>query len=127
METETPKIGVGVGIGLDEELPASEYTTNYQKEAILQEKNHLKYYTEQANAEVVQQQEDNRFINLSIKQILMNLSATLIAILNESLDSKNHRDIGSFITIFFKEDRMIYIGILLLLIAIGFYIVDITK
>ena len=51
---------------------------------------------------------------------------TIIDILNDLTDlTDNNKDINSLVYIFFKQDRMIYLGILVILISIFIYLIDI--
>ena len=82
----------------------------------------LTYYTEKAKEETDKTQEENLFINLSISQIMKNIARTFIDIMND-LVREGPRDL---IRILGREDRMIYVGIIILFITFCIYLVDIT-
>jgi hypothetical protein len=68
----------------------------------------------------------NLFIHLSIFEILKNTSKTLIKIIDDLLNYKiyNMKDV---LTIFTKDDRLIYLGIIMLFISFSLYIIDLFQ
>ena len=68
---------------------------------------------------------NQRFYNLSLKEILNNLSLTLIKIINETsiYMEKSDRTTKELIDIFTKDDRMIYVGILLIILSLGIFFI----
>ncbi len=101
--------------------------SHYQEQAVMHEEQHLKNISEKTNTLNEITIEDNLFINLSLKEIMSNMSATIITIINELLDPKLKKTLANLITIFFKDDRMIYLGLFVVFIGLGLYIIDITK
>ncbi len=87
----------------------------------------LQYFTDRANEELEQKQEHEVFINLSLIQIFRKLSSTIISIINELLTLNQKSSLEDFIYIFIRDDRLIYIGILLIIIGLCFYLIDITS
>jgi hypothetical protein len=61
------------------------------------------------------------FINLSLKEIFINLISACIDILNEFLDLKEFT-LTNYIKILSKDDRLIYVGIILIIISILLFI-----
>jgi len=86
----------------------------------------LKYYSDEADYENQKQQHDSRFINLSLVEIARNISNTIITVINELLDSKTEKTPENLIKIFFSGDRMIYLGLTILIVAVGLYFVDLS-
>jgi len=84
--------------------------------------NKLNELSNVANEKENEKHENKLFVNLSIKEIFYNLIETIIDILNEILDLPEKRDINNYLQIFFQKDRMIYVGIFLIIISILFYI-----
>lgn len=84
--------------------------------------NKLNELSNVANEKENEKHENKLFVNLSIKEIFYNLIDTIIDILNELLDLPEKRDINNYLEIFFQKDRMIYVGIFLIIISILFYI-----
>ena len=76
-----------------------------------------------------QERMNQRFYNLSLKQILNNLSLTLIKIMNEIsiYMEKSDRTTKELIDIFTKDDRMIYVGILLIILSLGIFFINISS
>ncbi len=109
--------------GLTSTLTSTSNTgETFQKKAIDVENTKLTYYTEKAKEDAVQTQEENLFINLSISEILKNISRTFIDIMND-ITKEGPRDL---IRIIGRGDRMIYVGIIILFISFSIYLVDIT-
>ncbi len=70
---------------------------------------------------------NNKIYNLSIKKIFTNLSNTIIDIINDLSDLFNNNNItlNKFLNIFIINDRLVYIGVLSIIIAILLYIINI--
>jgi hypothetical protein len=102
--------------------PGSE---TFEKKVLSTEKDKITYYTEKARAESTQTYEEQLFINLSIRKIFENISKTFVGIMNEFLTPANGKP--DYIAILSREDRLIYLGIIILLIGFGIYLVDITN
>lgn len=86
----------------------------------------LAYYTETANNKKDDQEDDKLFANLSIKQILTGISETFIDILNDIVTGKID-NASRLVNIFIKDNRLIYLSIILVMIAFSMYLVDITS
>ena len=76
---------------------------------------------------------NERIYNLSIYTLGNNFTKVLIEILNESVDyfyniinGNNNFDLNSFVMIFIKDDRLIYSGLLFILLSLFIYFMDIT-
>lgn len=85
----------------------------------------LEYYSEIANQEAKQTVDNSLFINLSLAQILHNLSKTLVDIITDFANGKASNYTG-FTQTLFTGDRMMYLGLLLLLISFSIYVIDLT-
>ena len=98
----------------------------YERMVHKHEEDQLAYYTEKANVEKNIEEDKKLFLNMSIRDILKQMSITFVDIITDLTSGKatNLRDI---LKILFKEDRMVFIGVLILLISFGIYIVDITN
>lgn len=84
------------------------------------EEKHLKYYSDSANNS--EKLDKMAFIDLSLYQIAKNIAKTFNECLNEllKLDSFNYIKIYKIVT---KEDRLIYLGIILIFISICFFLI----
>ena len=85
-----------------------------------------------ANEEQKQMYENNKFYNLSLKQIGINFYDKMITILNEItlfFDEGNSRNqtAGNLVNIFLKDDRMIYVGIFFVMLSIILFFVEISR
>ena len=99
---------------------------NYERLVHKNEEQQLAYYSEKANIEKNTNEDERLFLNMSIRDILKGVSVTFIDVINDLVSgkAKNSKDL---IKILFKGDRMIYVGVITILIAFGIYIVDITS
>ena len=102
---------------------------DYEKYQLKQQYNKLYTNTEIENDKNKQDKMNQRFYNLSLKQILNNLSLTLIKIINETsiYMEKSDRTNKELIDIFTKDDRMIYVGILLIILSLGIFFINISS
>ena len=101
--------------------------SQYEIDSMKEEHRRLTYYDDKTNEERHQAQEEELFINLSLVTLFRNMSATIIAIINELLAIKQTSRMNDIILIFVKGDRLIYLGMLIIIIALSFYIIDITS
>ena len=100
--------------------PGSE---TFEKRVLESEKQKLTYYTAKTNSEQSEELTENMFINLSLREIFANFAKTIIDIMND-LTVSGTKDI---LNTFSKDDRLIYIGLLIVFIAFSIYLIDITS
>jgi hypothetical protein len=100
--------------------------TQYEIDSMKEEHRRLSYYSDKTNEELITAQDQELFINLSIVSLFQNLSKTIISIINELLEINQDTRLNDIILIFVKGDRLIYLGILLVMIAIAIFIIEIT-
>lgn len=98
----------------------------FEIKSMEEQQRRLKYFTDTTNEEQQQQQEKEVFINLSLVTIFSKLSTTIITIINELLEINNETRFSDIIYIFVKDDRLIYLGILFVIISIAIFLIDIT-
>lgn len=101
--------------------------TRFEQSAIENEQRHLKYYTSNANQDQQETVVQRRIINLSLIEIATNISTTFINIINDLMDDQIPKDVTGLITIFFQGDRMVYLGIIVLIVALAIYIIDVSR
>ena len=99
---------------------------SYEREVEQYERNRLTYYTQRADTDQDNKEENKLFVNLSLKQIMEGISQTFVGIINEIV-SGEIKTLRQFVVTLFRADRMIYVGVLCVMIAFAFYIVDITS
>jgi hypothetical protein len=100
--------------------------SQFEVDSMKQDQRRLTYFSDEANIQNEQKQEDELFINLSLVTLCRNLSATIIAMINDLLAINQNTRLNDIILIFVKGDRLVYLGILMVMIALSIYIVDIT-
>ncbi len=83
----------------------------------------LHYLTEVSNRKETVEVDKQLFINQSISQILRSISQTIIDIINEFVAGEA-KDFRSAVTTLFRGNRMIYIGIVVVLVGFLLYILD---
>jgi len=101
-------------------------STSFASKVATHGRDTLNYYTETANLSQENKEKDILFLNLSITKIFQHISNTIIGVINDLVSNKSHTP-RTLIRIFFKEDRLIYTGLTLLIIAFAVYIVDLTQ
>jgi hypothetical protein len=70
---------------------------------------------------------EDDFFNFSIKNTYQNTIQTIIDIINDMimiLDNSNNYNYKNYLKIFFAENRMFYIGIILILFSFIIYFID---
>ena len=95
----------------------------------------LKYYTEISNEKERENDKMTKFLNLSVGHVLKKISSTFISILTE-LFSKKSQDvqnvqksqgrISAMVSPFIRDDRLIYVGLTMIMLAFAIYVVDLT-
>jgi hypothetical protein len=96
----------------------------FERRVLDNEGQKLTYYSEKSNRLKIDETTEKLFINLSLKEILMNISLTIINIINDIVQCgiRSPRDILSILG---RDDRLIYVGIVIIFISFGIYVVDI--
>lgn len=79
--------------------------------------------SEQDNAARIQQLEDEKIHNLSVKQIARNTSTTFHDIMDDLLDIDGNFSLSLLMDIFTRRNRLIYIGIMLFFFSVGFMLI----
>jgi len=98
----------------------------YEQRVLKGEGEQLRYYAEKSNYNQKEHTEGLLLINMSLKQILMKWSQTFVDILTD-LATGHVTGVRSLIDTLVREDRMIYVGLTLVMIAFSMYLVDITR
>ena len=106
------------------------FTENdYENIMISRQYNKLYQISNDENKKRKKEYDNKKFYNLSFSQLGTNLSVTFMDMLNEfTVYTKDEdQDINDLFIIFTKDSRLIYIGLILILISILLYFVDISK
>lgn len=100
--------------------------SDFEMKSMEEQQRKLNYFSDTTNTEINQQQEEELFINLSLSNLFSKMSSTIIVIINELIKINSKTTFNEILYIFIKNDRLVYIGILLVIIAFAIYLVDIT-
>jgi len=103
--------------------------SDYQKLKLAEQYNELyskQFTTNMENEKIV---ENKKIFNLSLKDLFKNTSLTLSDLLNDLVIYYNqeHKTLNEFILIFTKQQRLIYLGLLLILFAFSLWLIDISR
>ena len=103
--------------------------TDYEKEKINQQYNDLYFNSFNETLNLEKQKKNKIIYNLSISEITSNLSKVLFEILNELslLHKNNNSNFRNYIEVFIKDDRMIYTGILFILLALAIFFIFVSS
>lgn len=106
------------------------FTENdYENIMIARQYNKLYQISKDENKRKQQEFDNKKFYNLSFSQLGTNLSVTFMEMLNEfTIYSQDEdQDINDLFIIFTKGGRLIYVGLILIILSILLYFVDISK
>lgn len=100
-------------------------------EKIMLAKQYDRLYKKSAdeNKKLIQQEEDKRVYNLSIKNIIYNVSITITAIINDIiiLSKSTGNTFNDYMNIFVKDNRLIYIGIIFVVLSFVFLFIFLSS
>ena len=106
------------------------FTENdYEKMMIERQYNKLYEMSQMENEKKKKEFDNKKFYNLSFKQLGDNLSVTFIEMLNEFAVYSKNKDgnINDLFIIVTKGGRLIYVGIIFIIISILLYFIDFSK
>lgn len=100
--------------------------SDYEKVMLSRAYDKLYKKSQLENARMAKLKEDDKLYNLSLKQIATNLSVVLVQIINDLVVyfSKENKTLKDFLLIFAQKDRLIYVGILLVILALIFFFIE---
>lgn len=116
---------INFGIEPKDQAIAEQYS-----DPLIKEQQKLNYYTVKENKENSKREAKRTIENMTIIEIFQNISITFNKIIGEILNMENDGmtvTVYNILNIFLKEDRALYIGLVILLTALGIFIVDITS
>ena len=103
--------------------------SDYEKLKNSQQENEIKslQYQENEKAKVIK--ENKNIYNMSIYSLFKRLSKVSMEIMEDVTIyiSQKDQNINNFFIIFTKDDRLIYVGILLLILSFSLWFIDISK
>ena len=110
--------------------PKDQAIAQQYSDPLIKEQQKLNYYTIKENKENSKKEAKQTIENMTIIEIFQNISTTFNKIIGEILNMENDNmtvTVYNILNIFFKEDRALYIGLVILLTALGIFIIDITS
>lgn len=109
--------------------PKDEEVAQQYSDPLIKEQQKLKYYTTKDNEENKNKEAKRTIENMTITEVFQNISLTFNKIIGELLNMEKDNisvTVYNVLNIFLKEDRALYIGIVILLTCIGIFIIDVT-
>lgn len=104
--------------------------TDYQKIKMQEQYNQLYHKGRDVNEREAERKEGERFYNLSLKQIMINLIDRLVKILNAFVDFINddrEKTVSRVVEIITEGDRLIYLGLFIIIIAMFLFFIGGTS
>ena len=113
--------------------------TDYNNMILSKENNNLNELNNLTNNDLLKNANNKRFFNLSLKEIIDKTILTVVSIFidllklmkpEESIKRENMNyidNIGVFLNIFIKNDRMVYVGVFLIFISLLFMVVFLSS
>lgn len=103
--------------------------SDFQKLQHAEQQNQLKslQYQENEKAKIIKENEN--IYNMSLNKLFINLSKVSVELVEDLTIYLNQKDknINNFFIIFTKGNRLIYVGILFLLLSFSLWFIDISK
>ena len=103
--------------------------TDYEKEMINRQYNKLYFNSLNDSNKLAKEKESQIIYNLSLKQIFQNTSDTLIKIMNEYaiLMKNGDKNYNKYVEVLIKDDRMVYVGIIFIVLAMMIFFIFVTS
>jgi ATP-dependent Zn protease len=120
-------------IGEKSNILKKDYTldyTDYEKLKIAEQYNKLYANIYEKNREQVKIDDNTKIYNLSLKDLVMKSSTVYIQLLNDLsiyFSDKNEKDLNKLGLILTKDDNILYIGLLVLLLSFFLWIIEISS
>ena len=120
--------------GTGENIIPSNYDlslSNFQELKLAEAYNKLIDKGKKENRNRQQEKYDKRIYNLSFKKISENFFSTWVTIIEDMTelinDDSNNKNFSNYINILIKDDRIIYVGIFLVLVSLFLFFIFMTK
>ena len=105
------------------------YLSDYQVKDELVRLERLRRLESEENEREIRMKEDKKIYNLSLKEIFKNLMNYMVEMINEItkfIETPN-KDYNNLITILTREDRLIYLGLVIIIISMVLYFISGTN
>jgi len=102
--------------------------TEFEKNMINQQYDKLNFNSINDSFNLEKKKEGERIYNLSLLDIAKNTSKTVMEIMNDIsvLIEKNDRNYNDYVEVVIKEDRMIYVGVMLIVLALAIFFISVS-
>lgn len=105
------------------------YLSDYQVKDEIVRLERLRRLESEENEREIRMKEDKKIYNLSLKEIFKNLMNYMVEMINEItkfIETPN-KDYNNLITILTREDRLIYLGLVIIIISMVLYFISGTN
>jgi phosphate uptake regulator len=105
------------------------YLSDYQVKDEIVRLERLRRLESEENEREIRLKEDKKIYNLSLKEIFKNLMNYMVEMINEItkfIETPN-KDYNNLITILTREDRLIYLGLVIIIISMVLYFISGTN
>tara|TARA_B110000495_G_C22632024_1_gene375863 strand:- start:76 stop:465 length:390 start_codon:yes stop_codon:yes gene_type:complete len=103
--------------------------TDYEKEMINKQYNKLYFNSLNESNQMKKAKNEKIIYNLSLSQIFQNMSNVIVQVLNEYsiLIKDKDRNYNKYVEVLIKEDRMIYVGIIFIILALMIFFIFVSS
>ena len=103
--------------------------SDFDKFLISKQQKELEKKSLKASVQAIKDKENEKFYNLSLKNVLQNTTQTVVDIINDMVMFVNddHKTFGKLFNIFTKSDRLIYVGLVLIFLSVVLYFINVTS
>lgn len=103
--------------------------SDYEKELINRQYNKLYFNSLNKSNEMEREKKEKIIYNLSLSQIFQNMSNIIVEVLNEysMLIKNNDKNYNKYVEVLIKGDRMIYVGIIFIILALIIFFIFVSS
>ena len=103
--------------------------SDYEKEMINRQYNKLYFNSLNKSNQMEREKKEKIIYNLSLSQIFQNMSNVIVEVLNEySILIKNKdKNYNKYVEVLIKGDRMIYVGIIFIILALIIFFIFVSS
>lgn len=102
--------------------------TEFEKDMINRQYDKLNFNSMNDSFNLEKKKDNQRIYNLSLLDIAKNTSKTVMDIMNDMsiLIKNNNRNYNNYIEVIIKEDRMIYVGVMFIVLALAIFFISVS-
>lgn len=103
--------------------------TEFEKDMINRQYDKLNFNSMNDSFNLEKKKDNQRIYNLSLLDIAKNTSKTVMEIMNDMsvLIKNNNRNYNNYVDVIIKGDRMIYVGIMLIVLALAIFFISVSS